>query len=444
MPKLDVHEYLETLSRFGMHFGLDRVKTLLSRLDDPQSAYPAVHVNGTNGKGSVCKMLACILQEAGYRTGLYMSPHLERLNERISVDGADISDQDMEEALMKVRPIVETMAKEGKGQQCTYFEATTAVAFEHFRKSEVDVAVIEVGLGGRLDATNIIDPLLSIITNISLEHMDVLGKTVEKITKEKAGIIKKGVPVVTGAWDSNAVRVIRMAAAKKKAPFHMMQREVRRRPKSCSLAGQEFGLYTDREAYRELHSPMVGRFQLENAAVALLSAEILESSGLRISPEHIRKGIANAKLPGRMELVAEKPDIMLDSAHNPDAARHVSEELACLKKIAGWDHVHLLFGILADKDLTGVLEPLLAQVDTLTYTQPSTERAMDMGRVSDRVEKLAEVSGKRDVAFMREPDKALHSLMKRAGGKDLVFVTGSMYLVGEVRGLLKRKHLLTA
>ena len=442
MPKPDVQEYLESLSRFGMHFGLGRVKTLLSGLEDPQLAYPAVHVNGTNGKGSVCKMLACILQEAGYRTGLYMSPHLERFNERISVDGADISDNDLEEAVSKVRPVVDAMAREGKGQQCTYFEATTAVAFEHFRKVGVDMAVIEVGLGGRLDATNVIDPLLSIITNISLEHTDVLGKTVEKIAQEKAGIIKNGRPVVTGARDCKAVKVIRKAAAINKAPFYMMQREVRRRPKSRSLVGQGFGLYTDREAYRELFSPMVGRFQLENAALALLSAEILESSGLTISPEHIRKGIARAKLPGRMEFASVRPAILLDSAHNPDAARLVSEELEDLKKIAGWDKVHLLFGILADKDLAGVLEPLLAQSDTLTYTKPSTDRALDIGRASDQVEKLAEASDKRDVTFMREPDKALHSLMKRACGKDLIFVTGSMYLVGEIRGELRKRRVL--
>jgi dihydrofolate synthase/folylpolyglutamate synthase len=442
MPKLDVQEYLESLSLFGMHFGLDRIKMLLSGLGDPQLAFPAVHVTGTNGKGSVCKMLACILQEAGYRTGLYMSPHLERFNERISVDGTCISDNDLVESVSKVRPVVDEMAKEGKGRQCTYFEATTAVAFDHFRKVGVDMAVIEVGLGGRLDATNIIDPLLSIITNISLEHTDVLGKTVEKIASEKAGIIKKGRPVVTAARESVAVDVFRKAAAKNKSPFYIMQREVRRRPKSRSLAGQGFGLYTDREAYRELFSPMVGRFQLENAALAVLSAEILESSGLTISPEHIKKGIARAKLPGRMEFASLRPNILLDSAHNPAAARAASVELEDLKKIAGWDKVHLLFGVLADKDLTGVLEPLLAQSDSLTYTKPSTDRALDIGRASERVEKLTEATGKNDVTFMREPDRALHSVMKRASAKDLILVTGSMYLVGEIRGELRKRHLV--
>ena len=444
MQTPDIQEYLETLSRFGMHFGLGRVRTLLGRLDDPQLAYPTVHVNGTNGKGSVSKMLACILQEAGYRTGIYTSPHLERFNERISVDGADISDSDLEESVMKVRPVVDDMAREGRGQQCTYFEATTAVAFDHFRKVKADVAVIEVGLGGRLDATNVIDPLLSIITNISLEHTDVLGKTVEKIAEEKSGIIKKGRPVVTGAWDTGAVGVIRKTAAAKKAPFHLMQREVRRRPKSLSLDGQRFGVYTDREAYRELFSPMLGGFQLDNAALAVLSSEVLAESGLRIDAEHIRKGIARARLPGRMEFIAGSPAILLDCAHNPDAARRVSEELAGLRKAAGWERVHLLFGILADKDLPNVLEPLLAQVDTLTFTQPNTERALEIGRSTDRVEKMAERLGKGRVEFMREPERGLHSIVRRAGEKDLILVTGSMYLVGEIRGRLEKKGLLRA
>jgi dihydrofolate synthase/folylpolyglutamate synthase len=442
MPTPGVQEYLETLSRFGMHFGLGRVKTLLGRLDDPQLAYPTVHVNGTNGKGSVSKMLACILQEAGYKTGLYTSPHLERFNERISVDGADIPDSDLEEAVLKVRPVVDDMAREGKGQQCTYFEATTAVAFEHFRKVKVDMAVIEVGLGGRLDATNVIDPLVSIITNITLEHTDVLGKTVEKIAAEKSGIIKKGRPVLTGAGDIGAVGVIRKAAAAKKAPFHLMQREVRRRPKSMGLEGQRFGVYTDREAYRELFSPMPGAFQLDNAALAVLASEVLAENGLRIDAEQIRKGIARARLPGRMEFIAGQPAILLDCAHNPEAARRVSEELAGLRKAAGWEKVHLLFGILADKDLTNVLKPFLALADTLTFTQPSTDRALEIGRATDQVERMAEMAGKGDVAFMREPDRALHSLLRKASGKDLVLVTGSMYLIGEARRDLRRRHLM--
>jgi len=443
MPHQDVQRYLESLARFGMHFGLDRITALLKELDDPHLAYPAIHVAGTNGKGSVCKMLACILQDAGYRTGLYVSPHLERFNERISVDGSEIPDRDLELIGSEVKSLVEQMAgrRSGpqSGRQCTYFEATTALAFEYFRKADVDVAVIEAGLGGRLDATNVVDPLLSVITNISLEHTDVLGKTVEKIAAEKAGIIKPKRPVVTGAWDKKAFDVIEKTARKKNAPFHMMQREVRRRPKSWDLKGQWFGIYTDREAYRELFSPMLGEFQLQNAAMAVLSSEVLAEEGLRIDAEHIRKGIASARLPGRMEILGSKPQILLDSAHNPDAARKAASEMARLKRKAGWERTHLVFGILGDKDMANVLGPMLHEADTLTYTQPSSDRALPVEKAQKGLEKMTRGLG---LSIVSRPQNALHAVLKNAGKKDVVWVTGSMYLVGEVRGLLKKERNL--
>lgn len=439
MARVDVQRYLEGLGRFGMHFGLGRVKRLLAALDDPHLAYPTVHVTGTNGKGSVSKMLACILQEAGYRTGLYVSPHIERFNERISIDGVDISDRDLEDAVLKVKPLVDGMARKGKKQQCTYFEATTAVAFWHFRKAKVDVAVIEVGLGGRLDATNVIDPLVSIITNVSLEHTDVLGKTIEKVAYEKAGIIKNGRPAITGAWERKAVDLIWATAKRKKAPFYMMQREVRRRSNAVTLEGQTFSLYTDRESYMRLFTPMLGDFQQENAAVAVLAAEVLGESGLRISAEQIRKGIAKAKVPCRMELVGHKPGILLDSAHNPDAARRAAAYVARLKGEAGFDRVHLLFGILADKDLEKVLVPMLEAADTLTFTQPTTGRALTVEKAQKEVTALA---GTKGLSFISRPENALRATLKLAGKKDLVWVTGSMYLVGEMRGELRKHRVL--
>ncbi len=437
MPKPDVQRYLESLGRFGMHLGLGRVKKLLGALDDPHLAYPTVHVTGTNGKGTVSKMLACILQEAGYRTGLYTSPHLERFNERISINGVDISDQNLDESVGKVRPVVEALAK--KRQQCTYFEATTAVAFEYFRKAKADIAVIEVGLGGRLDATNLVDPLVSVITNVSLEHTDVLGKTLEAVAREKAGVIKPGKPVVTGAWDRKAVDIIWATARRKKAPFYMMQREVRRRSNAVTLKGQTFSLYTDRDSYRRLFTPMLGEFQQENAATAVLAAEMLGESGLGVSPEHIRKGIAVATLPGRMELLASRPELLLDGAHNPDAAAHAAGALAEMRREAGWERVHLLFGILSDKDLKNVLRPLLEASDTLTFTQPTTERALTVDKARKNVTALATSKG---LSFISQPANALHSTMKLAGKKDLVWVTGSMYLVGEVRAILRKKRML--
>jgi dihydrofolate synthase/folylpolyglutamate synthase len=216
----------------------------------------------------------------------------------------------------------------------------------------------------------------------------------------------------------------------------MMQREVRRRSNSVTPEGQTFSLYTDRESYMRLFTPMMGDFQQENAAVAVLAAEILGESGLRISPENIRKGIAKAVVPCRMERVGERPKILLDSAHNPAAAETASRTVAWYRKEGGFEHVHLLFGILGDKDLANVLKPMLAVADTLTYTQPTTGRALDVEKARKKVTAMA---GKKGLSFVSSPSNALRAVLKLAGKKDLVWISGSMYLVGEVRALLKGK-----
>jgi dihydrofolate synthase/folylpolyglutamate synthase len=217
-----------------------------------------------------------------------------------------------------------------------------------------------------------------------------------------------------------------------------MQREVRRRPKSWDLKGQWFSIYTDREAYRELFSPMLGAFQLQNAALAVLASEVLAEEGLRIEAEHIRKGIAAARLPGRMEILGSKPQIILDSAHNPDAARNAASEMARLKRKAGWERTHLVFGILGDKDMANVLGPMLNEADTLTYTQPSSDRALAVEKAQKRLAALTRGKG---LSIVSQPKNALHAVLKNAGKRDLVWVTGSMYLVGEVRGILREKGI---
>jgi dihydrofolate synthase/folylpolyglutamate synthase len=301
------------------------------------------------------------------------------------------------------------------------------------------VAVIEVGLGGRLDATNVLDPLVSVITNVSLEHTDVLGKTIEKVAFEKAGIIKPGRPLITGAWDRKAVDLIWATANKRRAPFYMMQREVRRRSNAVTVEGQTFSIYTDRESYMRLFTPMMGEFQQENAAVAVLAAEILGESGLRISPENIRGGLAKAVVPCRMELFGKGPKILLDSAHNPAAAQRAAAAVGWLWREGKFGKVRLVFGILGDKDLRKVLGPMLAVADTLTFTQPTTGRALTVEKARKKVTALA---GKKGLSFVSSPANALKATLDVAGKKDLVWVTGSMYLVGEVRALLRKQRFI--
>ncbi|MGQ9583723.1 MAG: bifunctional folylpolyglutamate synthase/dihydrofolate synthase [Thermoplasmatota archaeon] len=440
MPGLDVERYLEGLGRFGIHMGLERVGRLMEALGDPHLAYPSVHVTGTNGKGSVCRMLACILEEAGLRTGLYLSPHLERFNERISVSGREITAGELGRAVEKVKPIVNGMA-EG-GQQCTYFEATTAVAFEHFRRKKVDIAVVEVGLGGRLDATNVLDPLVSVITNVSLEHTEHLGATVERVAREKAGIIKPGRPVVTAAWDRRALGVIERAARRSKSRLHLMQREVRRRPLSWGLEGQSLDIYTDSGQYRGAFTPMLGAFQLTNAALAVLASEVLTGAGVRIAREDILRGLRRAWLPGRMELVGERPRILLDCAHNPGAAAEAAAEVARIKERGGFGRAHLLFGIMKDKDLGGVLRPFLGPADSLVYTEFASERSLPVESARAEVSTHAAKSGRGKVVFMNDSKEALERVLERAGDNDLIWVGGSMYLIGEVRKELRRRGMV--
>ncbi len=440
MPGLDVQRYLERLGRFGVHMGLERVRRLMEELDNPHTAYKSVHVTGTNGKGSVCKMLACILEDAGYKTGLYLSPHLERFNERISVDGREISDGELERAVARVKEIVDEMAE--RGQQCTYFEATTAAAFDHFRRKKVDIAVIEVGLGGRLDATNVLDPLLSVITNVSLEHTEHLGATVERVAGEKAGIVKPGRPVVTAAWDKRALAVIEGAAKRCRSRVHMMQREVRRRPLSWSLEGQSLDIYTDNGQYKGAFTPMLGAFQLTNAALAVLASEVLAELGLSVTRDSVLSGLRRAWLPGRMELVGKKRRVLLDCAHNPHAALEASAEVARIKERGGFSKAHLIFGVMKDKDLGGVLGPFLGPADSLSYTEFASERSLPVERARADVATLAAKAGRKDPAFFTDSRRALDAALKRAGDGELIWVGGSMYLIGEVRRELRRRGLV--
>jgi dihydrofolate synthase/folylpolyglutamate synthase len=475
MERRAVEKYLESLTRFGVHLGLGRVRELLGALGDPHKAFPAVHVTGTNGKGSVSRMIASILEEAGYRTGLYMSPHLERFNERISVNGKDIPDGELATLTGKVKKVVDRMA--AKKRQCTYFEATTAIAFEYFRKQKVDIAVVEVGMGGRLDATNLVEPLVSVITNISLEHTDVLGATLERIAFEKAGIIKKGVPVATAVWEPKVLDIIRGVAKAKRAPVFMMQREVRRRPLSQNLEGQRFSIYTDEDPYRDIGCRMPGEFQLDNAALAILAVELvaglqgqkgyvcygvspksgpLKSGGglgralhLKkpgISADIIKRGLERARLPGRMEFVREGPHYLLDSAHNPAAAERAAREVAALAK-GGFRHIHLLFGNLLDKDFAGVLVPLLRISETLTFVQSSSPRSLTVEEAEYLIRRMEKrTSGKlkaklRNARYYDDVRTGVLNLMSR-DVRDLILISGSMYAVGEARSFLRARKAL--
>ncbi len=414
-----------SFDKYGWKFGLERVSLLLQRLGDPQKGLRCVHVAGTNGKGSVCQYVASVLEAAGYHVGVYISPHLQRFSERIVIDDVPISGEDIDRYVARVRPVVEQMIAEGEPP--TFFEITTALAFLYFKEKKVEYAVVEVGLGGRFDATNVIIPLVSVITNIALEHTEILGKTEEKIAAEKAGIIKASVPVVTAASGS-ALAVIKDAATKLGSTVVVVDDKKWRRT-SRSQSSQEFRVQGELREYT-VSTGMLGVYQGQNVAVALAALEQLQVQGVFISDQAITEGITEAFNPGRMEVVSDEPLIVLDGAHNPHG-------MAMLRETLDQDfpemNIVLVVGICHDKDVRRMLEIIMPVASTVVLTRSSNPRACQPQELLELARSLAE---KQDVLVCATVPEALGTAMSVAGEQDLICVTGSLFTVGEARTYL--------
>ncbi|BDG61515.1 bifunctional folylpolyglutamate synthase/dihydrofolate synthase [Caldinitratiruptor microaerophilus] len=395
--------------------GLERTRELLRRLGDPLPAPGrVVHVTGTNGKGSVCAMVAAGLRAAGYRVGLYTSPHLERWNERIQVDGAPLPDEDVAQLVAEVRPHVEAMVREGF-EQPTEFEVSTAVAFLHFARRQVDWVVLEVGLGGRYDATNVVArPAVTCITNVDLDHVRVLGPTRERIAWDKAGILRPGVPCVTGADDPGALWVLRREAARVGAPLVLAPPAL---PRGGDLYGQRFDL----PGLPGLELRLAGRYQLRNAAVA---AAVLRLCG--VDEAALRAGLRTAEWPGRLEVLREEPLVLADGAHNPAGARALRQALDGL--LPERPRV-LVLGVLADKQLRPLLDALVPGARAVVATAPrSVRRAL----AADELARYVLPYGV-PVTVEPELERAVDRAALLAGPDGAVVITGSLYLVGPAR-----------
>ena len=405
MKCADMMRELYSHESSGWHLGLENIRTLLDKVGNPHLGMKYIHVAGTNGKGSVCAFLAKMIEIAGYKTGLYTSPHLIRFNERISINGRDISDRELVEMYKIVRPNI---------RKHTFFEITTAIAFLYFHKMRVDFVVLEVGLGGRLDATNVVKPQLSIITNISKEHVDYLGNTIEKIAYEKAGIIKENIPVIT-ACNGRALNVIMKLAKSKNAPVF------RAMPAIKSKSGIAIG------SYRNLKFSLKGEFQYMNASVAVTAIEVLRKLDIiKISEENIRRALADTIWNGRFQFLRD--NILSDCAHNPDGIRTLCKEIKRLK----YDRLILVIGILRDKDIKemlGIIEPL---ADKIILTKPPVSRAAES-------EELAEFL-KKECILVNNISHAIDTAEKISSESDIIVITGSIYLVGEVIRIIKASH----
>jgi dihydrofolate synthase/folylpolyglutamate synthase len=408
-------------------FDLENITILLERLGRPDRAFPCVHIAGTNGKGSTAAFLEKILRDAGFRTGLNTSPHLERINERIRISGKEISDERFAEIFTRIHAVIEELLAEGKLRaHPTYFECVTTLAFEAFARGRVDFAVIEVGLGGRLDATNVVTPLVSVITRIDFDHENYLGHSLREIAGEKAGILKPRVPAVFAAQSPEAHEVLVARATELRCPFvetpELFRVEKETLEDGCVRAT---AVETSGGKSFSLEPKLAGRFQLQNVLNALAAARILQNRSYRITDENIVTGIATTEWPGRLERLQTRPDVYLDGAHNPGAARELARFLE--ENFAG-RKVYLIFGAMRDKAVDEVTGMLFPHAHEVIFTQPGTPRA-----VSAR--QLAEMAGDHAAKFIviEDAEQALESALSKAGPEDAVFITGSLYLVGELR-----------
>lgn len=406
---------IEARARFGQKLGLDTMRGMLATCGDFHKDLRVMHVAGTNGKGSVCAMAASVLTAAGHKTGLYTSPHLVHFSERIQVDGRAITDAELVRAIERVKPALDAFP------EATYFEIATLVALRHFVDSGIDVLVMEVGLGGRLDATNVFeDPLVTVITNISLEHTDVLGTSADRIANEKAGIARAGVPLVTGAREE-ALHEIREITAELDAPLFVLGDDVVPMPDTADETGQTFDVIGIRD-HADLRIPFLGAHQVDNATLAIAAVDLLDAAGIKVSEMAIRQGLANARWPGRLQRIEGKPVLLLDGAHNPGGAAALAAYLDATKQ-----RPVLVFGALGDKDWAKMVEELAPHCRDAVVTRVPSPRAADPQDVARMFSQMGILG-----MVVEDPAHALRTAEGIAGPDGLVLVTGSLYLVGEM------------
>ena len=409
-------EYIHSVVWLGSRPGLSRTEELLAKLGNPERDMKFIHVAGTNGKGSTCSMLDSVLREAGYKVGLYTSPYIVRFNERMQINGEPISDSELAELVEIIKPIAE-----GMEDKPTEFEIITALAFLYFKRNACDVVVLEVGMGGRLDSTNVIEsPLVSVITGIALDHTGVLGTTVKEIAFEKAGIIKKGCPVVYGGRDDDAFEVISAKAKECGSEFRRTKLETLKINK-LGIDGSDF----DYSFYINVKLSLLGAYQSENAATVLETVRFLNESGFVIRVPHIFSGLKKARWRARFELLNREPAVIFDGSHN---IQGVIAAANSIKGFFGNQRIALLMGVLADKDysdMVDILSPLAERVFTVT---PDSPRALAS-------EKLAEEFSKRglDAQGFVNVDDGVRSAFEYAKEKNIPLVMlGSLYMYGEV------------
>ncbi|WP_144547974.1 folylpolyglutamate synthase/dihydrofolate synthase family protein [Bacillus sp. X1(2014)] len=420
-------EWIHARLRLGIKPGLKRMEWMMDRLGHPETKMKTIHIGGTNGKGSTVTYLRSILEAGGYTVGTFTSPYIEQFNERISVNGKAISDAELLQLTNIIRPLADELEATDLGGP-TEFEVITAMAFHYFASlNKVDIVIFEVGLGGRFDSTNIIQPLASIITNIGLDHTNILGSTYEEIAFEKAGIIKNNTALFTAVKHSGALKVIEEQAQKKEAPVYRLDQEFTINGHKSLVKGEVFNVVTPFQALDQLEISMMGQHQTENAVLAVIAAQFLHQKGEFILTEQaIRGGLKKAYWPGRFEMLSESPLVIIDGAHNEEGITALTHELSTRYPNR---NIQIVFAALTDKkldEMIGKLDSIATQITFVSFDFPRAAKAEELLKISHSANKLA----------VDDWGSYLSEEIKSPDNNSILVITGSLYFISEVKPFL--------
>ena len=424
-PEFPMFDWFESLKTYGSKPGLHPVRGLLKLLKNPQLSYDSIHVTGTNGKGSSTAMIASILRESNYNVGVFTSPHLSKINESIKVNDQKITNSDMEKILAEIKEKCHLL-QNNDVRHTTHFEVLVALAYTYFREKEVDIAVVEVGMGGRDDATNVIDSLASIVTNVSLEHTQWLGETIEKITENKASILNHNSILITATTQPPVIQKLQEVANKKNSSFLRVDNEYKIKPETQSLDKQQFSIQTPYRTLKHLSTPLLGEHQLRNAACAIAAVEAAQGKGYTITEENIHKGLASVYWPGRFEIMKKRPLIILDGAKDAAAIQALC---STIKQYLPCKHLITVLGISSDKAHSIMIESLSEITDHFILTEhrieSRTAKAVNLQVIAEKTGKTTEIAT--PIAL------AIEKAKKLARPESVILVTGSVFLIGEAR-----------
>ena len=429
----EAENWINGLIPFGIKPGLQRMESILRRFDHPQRRLKFIHVAGTNGKGSTCAYLASVLRCSGYDVGTFNSPYISRYTDRIQLNGLDIPDDTVLEIANLLKPIADELSESDLGGP-TMFEITTSLAILYFaRYAYPDFVVWETGLGGLEDCTNIVMPIVSVITNVGHDHMEILGDSLESVAVQKAGIIKAGIPVVTAVTQPEVLAVIEDTAKRKNCRHYLLGRDFHASLQHMEVNRVTFQYEGPFRSLDELNLTMTGEHQMVNGALAVMTLEVLcQYYAVQVNDDQLYEGLKATRWPGRLELISENPRILIDGAHNPEGAETLA---AALESVYQADNIHFMIGMLSTKNHSSYLWHILPIVDTLIVSEPDFRKKMDASELAKLAQSLMAERAEPDLRIIVEPDwkKALDILRQMTGERDLAVVSGTLYMISDVR-----------